>query len=184
MKQLNDNLKIRWGIITGLTIWAMVMVGSWSMSAPSLAWASDTSPVATPQIPNNRTLKQNFKETKLQLTHQQKRLKQARQRITKAQAFINKQAAQGKDISTIQAALNTFKTQLDVAQAAQKNAKQILAARAGFGPNGKVTDPGQAWQTIQNARKSLKEARNTLQQAVKDFQQAMQEFRQANGLPI
>jgi len=174
MKQLSTGMKILWGIIGGLTIWAMVMVGGGSMPA-SVAYA------ATPQPQKNYLgLEYGLKREQLRLTGQQDRLDLARQGAADAQSLIDELSAQGKDTTKIQTALNTFNTQLEAAQAAHDEAKQILDAKAGFDANGKVTDPGQARETLQSARKALEQARQILQQAAKEFRQAMREFRQAN----
>lgn len=174
MKQLNTGIKTLLGLIGGLAIWAMVMLGGGAMPAP-IAYA------ATPQPQNNHFwLEYGLKQEQLWLTGQQDRLDLTRQYTANVQSLLNELSAQGKDTSKIQAALNTFNSQLEAAQSAHDQAKQILDAKAGFDANGKVTDPEQALETLQSARKSLEEARQILQQAAQDFRQAIQEFRQAN----
>lgn len=175
MKQLSIGTKTLLGIIGGLVIWVMVIVGGGGSIPASVAYA------ATPQPQNNHLrLEYALKREQLRLTGQQDRLDLARQRAADVQSWIDELSGQGKDTSKIQTALNTFKTQLEAAQTAHDEAKQILDAKAGFDANGKVTDPDQARETLQSARKAMEEARQILQQAAKDFRQAMREFRQAN----
>lgn len=174
MKQLNIGMKTLLGLIGGLAIWAMVMMGGGAMPAP-VAYA------ATPQPQKDYIrLEYALKMEQLRLTGQQNHLDQAREGAALAKSFIDELKARGKDTSTIEAALNDFNTQIDAAQAAHDEAKQILDAKAGFDANGKVTDPEQARETLQSARKAMEEAGQILQQALKEFRQAMREFRQAN----
>lgn len=174
MKQLSTGMKIFFGLIGGLTLWAMVMVGGGAMPA-SIAYA------ATPQPQREYIgLEYALKREQLRLTGQQDRLDLARQGAADAQSLIDELSDRGKDTSKIQAALDTFKTQIETAQTAHDEAKQILDAKAGFDANGKVTDAEQARETLQNARQAMEEARKILQQASQDFRQAMHEFRQAN----
>ncbi|NJN98059.1 MAG: hypothetical protein HC875_30255 [Anaerolineales bacterium] len=178
LKKLNTNLKTAWGMMAGFAIAAMVLIGGGFVPAPTLASPSETSPIATPRPPANPVLEKGFKQAKDQLKQLAKKLKLMNKKVAKAQNFIKKQAAKGKDVATIQAALNTFKAQLNAAQAAQTTAQQILAAKAGFNKKGKVTNPQQAQQTVRNARQALEQAKNILQQAVADFDRAMQDYKQ------
>ena len=174
MKQLNTGMKTLLGLIGGLAIWAMVMFGGGSMPA-SVAYA------ATPEPQKDYIrLEYALKAEQLRLKGQQNHLDQAREGAALAQSFIDELKARDEDTSQIEAALNSFNTQIEASQTAHDTAKQILDAKAGFDVNGKVTDPGQARETLQSGRQALEEAGRILQQAVKEFHQAMREFRQAN----
>ncbi len=174
MKQLSTGMKTFLGLIGGLTLWAMVLVGGGAMPT-SIAYA------ATPQPQRDYIgLEYALKREQLRLTGQQDRLDLARQGTDDVQSLIDELNGQGKDTAKIQAALDTFKTQIEAAQAAHDEASQILDAKAGFDVNGKVTDAEQARETLQSARQALEEARKILQQASQDFRQAMREFRQDN----
>lgn len=174
MKQLSTGMKTLLALIGGLTIWAMVMMGGGSIPT-SIAYA------ATPQPQKEHiNLEYALKQEQLRLTGQQERLGLARQHAANAQSLIDQLSAQGKDTAKIQAALDTFKTQIEAAQTAHDKAKQILDAKAGFDANGKVTDAKQARETLQSARQAMEEARKILQQADQNFRQAMKEFRQNN----
>lgn len=177
LKKLNTNLKTVWGVMAGLAIGVIVLIGGGAVPTPTLASPSETSPIATPRPPANPVLERGFKQAKVLLKQQKNKLNQMNKKVTKAQNFINKQAAKGKDVSTIQAALDAFKTQLSAAQAAQNTAQQILAAKAGFNGKGKVINPEQAQQTVRNARQALDQAKNILRQAVADFDRAMKEYK-------
>lgn len=176
-KKQNTNLKTVWSMMAGLAIAVIVLIGGVSVPTPTMASPSETSPIATPRPPANPVLEQGFKQAKTQLKQLAKKLKQMNKKVGKAQNFINKQAAKGKDVSTIQAALNAFKTQLSAAQAAQNTAQQILAAKAGFNNKGKVINPEQAQQTVSNAKQALDQAKNILRQAAADFDRAMEAYK-------
>lgn len=91
--------------------------------------------------------------------------------------FIEDQQAAGRDTSTLETALSTFRAEIDQAQALNDEAKRILDEKAGFNADGKVVDREQAVDTIESANRALQDARQTLAIARQDFRQAVRDYR-------
>ncbi len=115
-----------------------------------------------------------------ELGGEQKRLDQANKTAINIQSLIDKQKANGKDTSKVEAALGSFKTAITSAQGSLDSARTTLEAKAGFDSNGKVTDPTQARDTMNAVAKAFRQLNQTLRQAGKDLQQAIKDFRAAN----
>lgn len=177
MKQLKLNWvkKVLLGTVAALAVWMMVLMGTWSGQTSTVYAATPA-----PQEKSKIYLEFMLQRQQLWLTGQQQRLDLARQSITITQSFLDQLKNTGEDVSALEAALNTFTTQIAAAQTSHDTAKQILEAKAGFDVNGKVTDMSQARETLKSAHQAMQDAHQILQQAIKDFRQAVREFRQAH----
>lgn len=112
----------------------------------------------------------------VQATH----LTRANEAANKVQDWIDQLQSQGKDVTPLVSALDTFKSQLATAQASHDTAASLLATHAGFDENGHVIDDSQAQATIRAARQALADAHTVLRQAERDLRQAIHDYRQTN----
>ena len=175
MNWLNLDLKKVSGLIAGIMIGLMLLGGRGTL------WASQAY-AAAPILQTEEGIRLEYflQRQQLWLAGQQNRLDQARHYVTITRPFLAELKAQGKDTSTLEAALTNFSSQIQAAQASHDAAKQILEAKAGFDANGQVTDPQQARETLRTARQPMLEAQLTMKQAVLDLRQVIRDFRQAN----
>lgn len=109
------------------------------------------------------------------------------QRIARWQKLINKAKANGKDISTLQSALNNLSEAVAQARPIFQGTGGIISSHMGFDENGNVTDQGQALTTVKDLGEKFKEIHLLLSDSVKTFREAVRAFRQANaptGTPV
>ena len=166
---------------------AALMIGVAGVNiAPTFAQAATPPPTTQPaDATGDKAAKFDAKLEKVYareqqaLTKQQDHLTKANVKITEAQAKIDTLKGEGKDVTALQNALNTFKSQLANARTQHDAAGKILAAHAGFDANGKVTDEAAARQTVKDAAQSLRGAHTTLKQAVRDAREALREFKKS-----
>ena len=96
-----------------------------------------------------------------------------------AEEFIQDEQAAGHDTSVLEAALAGLRTKIDEAQTLHDDAAQTLDEKAGFDENGKVVDPQQARDTLENAHRAMQDATQTLRIGRQDFHQALRDYRQS-----
>lgn len=101
-------------------------------------------------------------------------------RLERGQQLIDKAQANGKDVSALQAALNTFEAAVKQAQPIYESTKGIVSSHQGFDANGNVVDPVKAFQTVLDMRDKLKEVRLIILPPAKALRQAIRDFRAAN----
>jgi hypothetical protein len=101
----------------------------------------------------------------------------------RVQALIDRAKANGKDVSTVQAALDAFEAALKKAQPLYESTKGIVNSHQGFDTNGKVTDPVKAQQTVESMRGKLKEIKEAMNGTGKALREAIKAFREANPPP-
>ena len=77
--------------------------------------------------------------------------------VAKVQKLIDRAKANGKDVSAVQAALDTFKIAVKKAQPIYESVKGLINSHQGFDTNGKVTDPEKAEETVKAMHEKLKE---------------------------
>ena len=102
------------------------------------------------------------------------------ERIARGQELIDKAKANGKDVTAVQAALNTFSDAVKQARPIYNSGNAIISSHAGFDASGNVTDPQQALQTVKNLRDNLKQIHDLIEAPGQALRQAIQAFRQAN----
>ena len=110
------------------------------------------------------------------------RLRKTAEVQTRTQAFIDAQAAAGKDVAALRTALAAYTARVNEARVDHDKAGATLSAHAGFDDAGKVTDRDAAKQTVKSAGADLKSAHEHLQGAGKDLAKAIRDWRAANGL--
>ncbi len=104
----------------------------------------------------------------------------ADQRISDAQELIDKAKRNGKDVSSLQNALDALAAAVKDARPIYESGKGILAAHQGFDANGKVTDYGKAVETLRDLRDKLREIRRIVLEPARQLREAIRAFRQAN----
>ena len=75
--------------------------------------------------------------------------------IAKFQARIDKAAANGKDVTALQAALDAFESALKSAKPTYESMNGIVNSHQGFDANGKVTDAEKAKSTVKEMRAKM-----------------------------
>jgi peptidoglycan hydrolase CwlO-like protein len=100
--------------------------------------------------------------------------------IAKFQARIDKAAANGKDVMSLQKALDAFEAALKSAKPTYDSIGIIVNAHQGFDTNGKVTDVTQAQATVQSMHTKMQEFKSAMNGTGKVLRAALKAFRDAN----
>ena len=100
--------------------------------------------------------------------------------IAKFQERLDKAAANGKDVTALQAALNAFESALKSAKPTYTGINGIVNSHQGFDANGKVPDREKAKATVQEMRTKLQELKSAMGGTGKALREAMKAFREAN----
>jgi len=101
----------------------------------------------------------------------------------KIQELIDRAKANGKDVTTVQAALDAFEAALKDAHPIYESGKGIVNSHKGFDDAGKVTDPEQARQTVKDMHDKLEEIRDAMNGTGRALKEAIKAFREANPRP-
>jgi uncharacterized protein YukE len=100
--------------------------------------------------------------------------------IAKIQARIDTAAANGKDVTAVQAALNAFESALKSAKPTYASMNGIVNSHQGFDANGKVTDLEKAKSTVKEMHTKLEELKSAMGGTGKALHEALKAFREAN----
>ena len=100
--------------------------------------------------------------------------------IAKFQSMIDKAAKNGKDVTSLQAALDAYEASLLASQPAYEELGQVFRTHSGFDANGKVTDSEKAKETIKEARDQMKTIKDSMGGTFKALREAIKAFREAN----
>jgi hypothetical protein len=100
--------------------------------------------------------------------------------IAKFQERLDKAAANGKDVTALQAAVDAFESTLESAKPTYNGINGIVNSHQGFDANGKVTDREMAKATVQEMRTKLQELKSAMGGTGKALREAMKAFREAN----
>ena len=111
------------------------------------------------------------------------RLGQVEDAIARAQRLIDRANADGKDVSAVQAALDTFKVAAKEAKPIYESMHGIVNGHLGFDAQGKVTDPEKAKETVRTMGEKLKEIKEAMGGTGKALHEAIKAFREANPRP-
>ncbi|MBI2975959.1 MAG: hypothetical protein HY872_04640 [Chloroflexi bacterium] len=150
------------------------------LSAAAFAWAPDAI-AATPAPGEDYShLEMAYGNAQVALKGQQNRIDLAKQIAANVQTFIDAQKANGKNTSSLDAALANYRAQFASAQTAHDQAASVLSTHAGFDANGTVTDSTQAKQTLRLARDHMRQARTLIASSGRALHAALRVFRQAN----
>ena len=150
---------------------------------PTAVFAQTPTPNAPQSSPADKAAKRAqrlenaFSRENQWLSTQATNLQRMGQIASKGQDLIDKAKAKGFDVSALQSALNTFKSQIPTAQGLHDKASGILSTHSGFDANGKVTDAAAATQTVKDARQNLGDAHRTMRTAAVDLRGAIRTFR-------
>jgi hypothetical protein len=101
----------------------------------------------------------------------------------KVQGLIDKAAANGKDVSAIQAALDAFEQALKDAHPVYESAKGIINSHQGFDNDGNVTDIEKAKETVKVMGEKLREIKAAMDGTGRALREAIKAFREANPRP-
>jgi hypothetical protein len=106
--------------------------------------------------------------------------------IAKFQARIDKAAAKGKDVTSLQAALDAFASALKSAKPTYDSISGIVNSHQGFDASGKVIDAEKAKSTVKEMRAKMQELKSAMGGTGKALREALKAFRAANkptGVP-
>ena len=121
-----------------------------------------------------------FKREQNWLNDQSASLQKANQAATTTQQLIDAAQAEGKDVSSLQTALNQYNSDIANAQSQHDQASSIISAHNGFDSSGAATDLNTAYHTVVDARTALREAHADIVLAVTTLRQAVEQWRAAN----
>jgi uncharacterized coiled-coil DUF342 family protein len=102
---------------------------------------------------------------------------------TRAQNLIDKAEANDKDVSDLQAALDTFEAAAKDAHPIYESIKGLVNSHQGFDENGKVTDREKARETVQAMHDKLQEMKSAMDGTAQALREAIKAFREANPRP-
>lgn len=126
----------------------------------------------------NGTVLENFLvRENLALSNQQTRLTLSHKVSETTQSYIDNQKEAGKDVSSLESALNSFNQAIIQSETYNATAASLLADPAGFDSSGQVTDRESALQTLRQAGQALRQAHLTLTQASLNLRIAIQTYR-------
>jgi hypothetical protein len=103
------------------------------------------------------------------------------ERIAKFQGMIDKAAANGKDVSQLQAALDAYEAALVSTRPQYEALGDLIRTHSGFDANGKVTDADKAKVTLTEAREQMKAIKESMGGTFKALREAVRAFREANN---
>jgi ABC-type transporter Mla subunit MlaD len=131
-------------------------------------------PQQEPDNQSSNRLERVIERLQKLLNRQGERLVKADEIIVRAQERIDELQKNGRDTSSLEAALAAFEDQLELARDTHQTAQDLLN---GLDPTG---DPEQVRDALEEVREAMREAREIMGQALRDLRQAAREFRQAN----
>jgi len=183
MKTISRTRKMLWTAASGLLVVALTAAAFVAVPAAP-AYADDGTP-PTPERSRDRgaRLEQVFEREKDWLSRQSDNLGKAGAASQKLSGLIEKAKANGVDVSSLEAALATFESQIAVAGQQHEEAAAIIDAHSGFNGGGKVTDPDLALETVKSAGGALREAAQTMKEAGQGLRQAVKAWREAHPGP-
>jgi hypothetical protein len=103
--------------------------------------------------------------------------------IEKIQKLIDRAAANGNDVSALQAALDAFADAWKDAKPIYESMNGIVNSHQGFDENGKVTDLEKAKETIKSMQEKFREIKAVMNGAGQALREALKAFREANPRP-
>jgi hypothetical protein len=143
------------------------------------AYAQDENPPADGKLTNEKLEKIWARELKV-YERLGKVFNDIDDTITIFQARIDRAAKNGKDVTSLQPALDAFEAALKKSKPMYDSTSGLVSAHAGFDANGKVTDAEKAKSTVQEMRDKLKEVKDAMGGTGKALHEAMKAFRETN----
>ena len=96
----------------------------------------------------------------------------------KVQELIDRMKENGKDTSSLQAALDAFETEIKKAHSIYESAKGIINSHKGFDAGGKVTDHDLAVETIKSLAEKLRKVHQLVGEPGKALREALRNLRE------
>jgi hypothetical protein len=159
---------------------AVIVAGSALLvsGAPALA-AGDEAPPVQNGLDERPTIRLEFAYLRLQHAAEglALHLDHAGEVADFIEEWIETLRDQGQNVSELEGALEAFEAALDEAQGFYEQAADVLNEHAGFDGNGKVSDRGQAVETVREAGRSLRDGRRALKEGVVDLRRAIRDWR-------
>lgn len=109
-----------------------------------------------------------------------RRFEQADIFTARVQELIDRARSNGKDVSSVEAALEAFEAALEDAHPIYESIKGIVNSHQGFDENGKVIDPAKAQETVLSMREKFQEIKTAMNGTGKALHDAIRAFREAN----
>jgi len=103
--------------------------------------------------------------------------------IQRIQGMIDRAGANGKDVASVQSALDAFTTAVKDAKPIYESMNGIVNSHQGFDANGKVTDVEKAKETVRAMGGKLREIRTTMDEIGRALREAIKDFRETNPHP-
>jgi len=103
--------------------------------------------------------------------------------IERVQKLIDRAEANGKDASTVQAALDAFAAAVKEANPIYESMKGIVNSHQGFDENGKVTNLEKAKETVRSMHEKILEIKTVINGTGRALREAIKAFREANPRP-
>jgi hypothetical protein len=100
--------------------------------------------------------------------------------LARVDSLIARAKENGKDVSTLEAALAEFRVVESDARVILNTVSDLLATHPGFDANGRVTDREMAKTTLEEGHAQFKEIRSTIGEGAKSLREAIKEWREAN----
>lgn len=100
--------------------------------------------------------------------------------IARFQSMIDKASENGKDVTSLQAALDAYEAALLASAPAYEELGQVFRTHSGFDANGNVTDSEKALATVKEARDQMKAIKESMGGTFKALREAIKAFREAN----
>jgi len=103
--------------------------------------------------------------------------------ILRIQGMIDRAGANGKDVTSVQSALDAFIAAVKEANPIYESMNGIVNSHQGFDANGKVTDLEKAKETVRAMSGKLREIKTTMDETGWVLREAIKGFRAANPRP-
>ena len=103
--------------------------------------------------------------------------------VERVQDRIDRARENGKDVSAVQAALDSFEAALKEAKPIYESITGIVNSHQGFDEDGKVIDPEKAQETVKAMREKFQEIKDLMNGTRKALREAIKAFREANPRP-
>lgn len=178
MKSLTEK-KSFWRLAANLVLSALLVSGVLLVAVGPAFAAGDEAPPAQDGADERGGARLEFAYLRLKQAAegQALRLDHAGDIAEFVQGWIDELAAQGEDVSLLQAGLDAFRAAVDEAQGHQDRAQAVLDEHAGFDENGKVVDRQQAVETIRQAGRALRDGHRALKDGAIQLRRAVSDWR-------
>ena len=134
----------------------------------------------TPPVPTDEKLEAAWAKVLKVYERTGKAFEDTDAHIAKFQGMIDKAAEKGKDISSLQTALDAYETALLASKPQYDALGQTVSTHAGFDANGNLIDSEQALATLKEVREQTKSIKESMGGTFKALHEALKAFREAN----